>query len=191
MEEANLTNKLVVMGGSAGSLAALLKIFAQVGQWQLPPIVLVLHRSPLQDDTILVDLLAARTGLLVKEAEEKEVLQPSHLYVAPADYHLLFESGHTFSLDASEKINFSRPSIDVSLESAADVYGKALTAILLSGANSDGAMGLERVIAMQGKAIIQAPSTADVAYMPQNAIAQGLNAQIMTPEEIGFFLSAL
>src|SRR4051812_36549015 len=133
--------RLVMIGGSAGSLDVILRIIEALPAALPAALVVVLHRKN-SGDNLLVDLLAGKTSLRVKEAEEKEPLLPGHLYIAPADYHLLIEKDCSLSLDDSEKVNYSRPSIDVSFESAADACGTSVIAVLLSGANTDGVEGL-------------------------------------------------
>ncbi len=190
MAQNDLNHKLVAIGGSAGSLSALLRILKNIHRQQLPPIILVLHRKALHD-TILVDLLNIKTDLLVKEASEKELLTPGSIYIVPADYHLLIENDRTLSLDDSEKINYSRPSIDVTFESAAEVFGPGLTAILLSGANADGVEGLKNVKKRGGNILIQQPSTAEVPYMPLQAIEEIETRWVLSPEEIGEYINQL
>lgn len=185
MEENKIkpAENIVIIGGSAGSLDIILRIVPGLQQQLNAAIIMVLHRKS-SSDTILVDLLTAKTKLKVKEAEEKEIIVPGCIYVAPADYHLLIEKDHTFSLDVSEKINYSRPSIDVTFESASEVYGYRLTGILLSGANSDGTDGLAAIKQNKGICIAQEPTTAEVAYMPQYAIDHVSIDHILTAEQI-------
>lgn len=166
-----MTNKcsLLVIGGSAGSLDIILKLLPDL-RLDLPfPIVIVLHRKN-SSDSILTGLFASKTSLVVKEAEEKDIISPGCIYIAPADYHLLIEKDHTFSLDFSEKVNFSRPSIDVTFETAAEAYQSELVCLLLSGASGDGTEGLKTVKTFGGIVMVQNPQTAQVAYMPQQAI---------------------
>ncbi len=132
-------------------------------------VIIVFHRKA-SDDTTLADLLSERTVYRVKEAEEKEEILPGVIYLAPADYHLLIERDFTLSLDVSEKINYSRPSIDVTFESAAEVYGDSLGCVLLSGANADGVEGLLRAQAFGSTILVQDPACAEVPYMPQEAV---------------------
>jgi two-component system chemotaxis response regulator CheB len=128
--------ELLIIGGSAGSLEVIMKAFPELQN--LPfAIIIVLHRKR-NTDTALIDLLAARTRIPVIEAAEKESIANGNLYIAPADYHLLIESDRTFSLDFSEKINFSRPCIDVTFQTAAETYKDTLACLLLSGASADG-----------------------------------------------------
>jgi two-component system, chemotaxis family, protein-glutamate methylesterase/glutaminase len=163
------SHRIIIIGGSAGSLDMVMKILHVLNKDIGFSVVLVLHRKT-TNDTILVDLLSLKTKFGVKEAEEKEIIQPDMVYIAPADYHLLIEQDGSFSLDASEKINYSRPSIDVSFESAALVFKKNLMGILLSGANSDGVDGLKVIKKNGGLIVVQDPLSAVVSYMPQQAI---------------------
>lgn len=182
--------ELIVIGGSAGSLEVVLKLIPALSS-QLPvAILLVTHRKATSED-YLADLLHARSNWPTSEAEEKEPIQPHHLYVAPADYHLLIEHDRSISLDASEKVNYSRPSIDISFESAAEVYGHALLAILLSGANADGVQGLQKVKALGGTCLVQDPDTAEVDYMPRQAVEQVQPHHILPADQMAAYINSL
>ncbi|PUZ27154.1 chemotaxis protein CheB [Chitinophaga costaii] len=179
---------LVVIGGSAGSLEVLLQMLPGLDVPLAVAIIIVLHRKSYAD-SVLIDLFSSRTRLLVKEVEEKDLLQPGTIYLAPPDYHLLLESNGSLSLDYSEKINFSRPSIDVTFSSAARLYGPRLLAILLSGANADGVLGLHHVHKMGGMVAVQDPNSAEVRYMPQQAVEQGGVDKILQVKEIAPFIN--
>jgi two-component system chemotaxis response regulator CheB len=179
--------RVVLIGGSAGSLEVILQIIAYLDDKADYALIIILHRRS-QQDSPLNDLLAHKTSWEVSEPEDKDPILPRNVYVAPADYHLLLEKDHSFSLDDSEKVNFSRPSIDVSFESAAEVYGNKTTAILLSGANADGVEGMQRIKAAGGICIAQKPATADVPYMPEQAIKQVKLDFVMDADEIGKWL---
>jgi len=159
----------LIIGGSAGSLDVLLEIFPALRNDIGFPIVLVIHRKA-SNESLLTDLLKSRTTLEVSEAEEKEFLSPGKVFIAPADYHMLIEDDQSISLDYSEKVNYSRPSIDVTFQSAAEVFGEKLVCILLSGSNADGVEGLKSVNNFGGKVVIQNPNTAIMPYMPQQAV---------------------
>lgn len=180
----------LIFGGSAGSLDVLLKVIPDLRPDLSFPIVIVLHRKP-GADQILPDLLAAKTQLRVKELEEKEFIQKGTIYIAPSDYHILIENNHTFSFDHSEKINYSRPSIDVTFQSAADAYKTHVVCILLSGSNADGVEGLKRVKRFGGTAVIQNPDTAIVPYMPAQARLQVSIDAVLEPEEMASFINQL
>jgi two-component system, chemotaxis family, protein-glutamate methylesterase/glutaminase len=182
--------ELVIMGGSSGSLDAILKILPKLSLDFVIPIIIVLHRS-IASDSVLEEVLASRTHLKVIEAQEKEIISPGHIYIAPPDYHLLIEKDHTLSLDYSEKVNYSRPSIDVSFESAADVYEDKLACIILSGANGDGAKAVLYAKSLGSKIIIQDPAEAIVSFMPEQAIEYTSVNNVLSIREIILFLNSL
>jgi two-component system, chemotaxis family, protein-glutamate methylesterase/glutaminase len=181
-------NKLVVIGGSAGSLEVILKLISYA-----PPTavyVIIIHRKN-DGESIFANLLSSRTSMPVKEVEDKEPILTGQVYVAPPDYHLLFEDKYNFSLDSSEKVHHSRPSIDVTFESAADTFGNDVIGILLSGANADGAQGLVCIRQAGGYAIVQDPASAEIDFMPQQAINRQAFDKIIEGENIGNFLAQL
>lgn len=181
---------ILLIGGSAGSIDVLMKIFPHIQASDELAIVLVIHRKN-SGDSILVDLLSSRTSVIVKEAEEKETVTGGTIYVAPPDYHLLFEKDFTFSLDVSEKINYSRPSIDVTFASAANVFENNTAALLLSGANADGVDGLNIIIEKKGIAAVQDYKTAEVPYMPQQAMERLQSLLVLSVEQIPGFINSL
>lgn len=182
--------KALIIGGSAGSLDVLLKMFPAIDRNITFPIIIVVHRKK-GTDSLLADLLATKTFLKVKEAEEKEALLPGTIYIAPSDYHLLIERDLTFSLDTSEKVNYSRPSIDVTFHSAAEVYRDKLVCLLLSGSNSDGVNGLIEVKRFGGEALAQNPESAQVDYMPRQAILKARIDHVLAIEEMANFINLL
>ena len=127
----------------------------------------------------------------VKQADEKEKIVPAMIYIAPPNYHLLVEDDRTFSLSVDELVNFSRPSIDVLFESAADAYGKRLIGIILTGANSDGSNGLKKIKECGGMAIVQDPESSEADTMPRAAIKATKVDYVLPLEEIGTFLRKL
>ncbi|GAB3889060.1 chemotaxis protein CheB [Spirosoma agri] len=189
MAESRLT-KAIVIGGSAGGLDVVLKLLPALEPTPSFTIIIVLHRKNSIDST-LEELLASRTTIRVKEVEDKDVVKPGTIYLAPANYHLLIERDLTFSLDDSEKVNYSRPSLDVTFESAADVYGDALVGIVLSGANADGTNGLLAVKKAGGIAVAQEPAGAQSAFMPQQAIARVPVDFVLDVPELSIFINAL
>ncbi len=166
-----MKRKALFIGGSAGSLDVLLKVLPELKANIDFPIIIIVHRKQGMD-SLLTNLLGQRTALKVKEADEKEQIKKGVVYICPSDYHLLIERDFTFSLDYSEKINYSRPSIDVSFHSAAEVYQQGLTCLLLSGSNSDGVNGLISAKKFGATTWVQDPQSAQVTYMPEQAIAK-------------------
>jgi len=182
--------KVLIIGGSAGSLEVLMRIFPKLAPISSFAIVIVLHRKN-TEDSLLEELFALKTQIPVKEVEDKVKLKPGFIYIAPSDYHLLFEKNNLLSLDISEKINYSRPSIDVSFESAAEAYGSSLVGILLSGANSDGTQGLIAIKNAGGTVIVQNPENAVMPFMPQNAISNTTPDWILNENEILQLISTI
>lgn len=179
----------IVIGGSAGSLEPIIQILEGLERKNFA-ILLILHRK-ISYDSLLTEVLSGRSLFTVKEAEEKEPIVKGTVYIAPADYHLLIEKDHSISLDDSEKVNFSRPSIDVSFESAAEIYGSRLIGIVLSGGNFDGAEGLKRIREEGGLCIVQRPDSATVAVMPVQALTEVKADQVLNPKEIASFINTL
>ncbi len=169
MQTAQPSYQLLIIGGSAGSLSVVLKIIPLLKKEMNLAVIIVFHRKSSEDNT-LIEVLSGRTEFMVKEADDKDEIQPGVIYIAPADYHVLIEKNKTLSLDASEKINYSRPSIDVTFESAAEAYKKSLLCMLLSGANADGVEGLLLAKKLGAYIIIQDPQWAEVSYMPEQAL---------------------
>jgi two-component system chemotaxis response regulator CheB len=180
----------VVIGSSAGGLKALKTIILGLDKTFSIPIIVVQHMSP-HSDSFMSRYFNQLSHLQVKEADEREPVRPSHMYLAPPNYHLLVEEDKTLSLSVEEKVNYARPSIDVLFESAAFAWGSRLIGIVLTGANNDGATGLKKITQAGGLAIIQSPETAEVPIMPISAIDNCPDAIILKLEDIALFLNKL
>lgn len=159
----------IVIGGSAGALDALLKIFPALSEQVSCPIVIVLHLPPARP-SLVPEILARVCARAVHEAEDKAPLRDRTIYVAAPNYHLLVERNRSLSLSSDGPVHHSRPAIDVLFESAADAYGPAVAGLVLSGANEDGAEGLRQIQQAGGVAIVQAPATASYPMMPEAAL---------------------
>jgi two-component system chemotaxis response regulator CheB len=177
------STEIVVIGGSAGSLQVILDLLKKLNENLSFPIIIVVHRKA-NSSNVLPILLQQYTEKTVLEAEDKTELQPNHVYVVPADYHLLFEDKNIVSLDSSEKINYSRPSIDVTFRMVAEIFRDKAVAVLLSGANADGVEGLQYILRNGGKVWIQDPKTAEVDYMPQQALKALKKYMVITPQNL-------
>jgi two-component system, chemotaxis family, protein-glutamate methylesterase/glutaminase len=163
-------HSIIVVGTSAGGLRALEKVLGALPPTFSLPIVAVQHRS--RESEALVSIMQSLVSLPVHEAEDKFPIAAPGIYIAPPDYHLLLEPGR-LALSTDEPVSFSRPSIDVLFESAADAYGSGVLAVLLTGANQDGTRGLAQIRAVGGLAIVQDPHTAESPEMPTAAIVAG------------------
>lgn len=177
----------VVIGASAGALDALSAILPMLPEDFRMPVIVVVHVPP-DRPSALAELFGVKCRLAVKEAEDKEPLVGGTVYFAPPDYHLLVEADRFLSLSSDEPVLFSRPSIDVLFETAADALGPSLIAIVLSGANNDGASGLQAVIEAGGTGLIQQPETAFSSAMPEAALRANPGAHVMSLPAITDYL---
>lgn len=180
----------VMVGASAGGIDALLKILKGLPSTYRLPIVIVLH-LPENRESRLPELFSHHLAIPVKEAIDKDVVAGRNVYFAGPGYHLSIEKDRTFSLSCEPPVFFSRPSIDFLMESAAQTYGPAAVGILLTGANQDGATGLQCIAESGGVTVVQDPNEARMATMPQAALAQFTPDLILTLQEIHDFLVAL
>ena len=180
----------IVIGASAGALEALSVILPALPADFALPIFVVVHVPP-DKDSLLAELFQAKCRIKACEAEDKEPVNGGTAYFAPADYHLLVEPDKTLSLSNDEPVLYSRPSVDVLFESAADAYGPGLIGIVLTGANHDGARGLGAIVQAGGSAIVQSPQGAYAAAMPEAAIAECPTARVMSLQEISLYLQGL
>ena len=160
------------MGCSSGGLNALSELLPQFPKQFSLPIIVVQHRLK-DSDNFMVDFLGDLCDMVVKEAEDKELLCAGTIYIAPADYHLLVERDGSLSLDSDEEVCYSRPSIDVLFYSAADAFGEQLIGVVLTGGNNDGCDGIRYIKSRGGKTFAQDPQTAEMDIMPRAAIRSG------------------
>jgi two-component system chemotaxis response regulator CheB len=173
---------IVVIGASQGGLHALERVLAALPADLGLPVLVVQHRSE-NGPSLLAGLLGRHCRLEVCEAEDKSPLRPGCVLVAPAGYHALVEPGHV-ELSTEAEVRFSRPSIDVALETAAQAYGERTVGVVLTGANDDGARGLAEVRRRGGTAIVQDPAQAERRAMPDAAIAAAAPQFVLALEEI-------
>ena len=177
----------VVIGTSAGGLFALTSILEYLPEDFGLPVIVVQHRSK-DEKNLLEEVLSQKCKIKIRQADEKESIRAGTVYFAPPDYHLLIERNRTFSLTSDPKVNYSRPSIDVLFETAAVVYKHRLLAIILTGANHDGAAGIKLVKEYGGTTIAQEPDSAQFPAMPKAAIDTGAIDQVLHLKEIVQFL---
>ena len=179
--------ELIVMGASWGGLAALETVLRALPRDFRTPVAIAQHRAVDSGPGALPEMLAQRSGHDVCEPGDKDPIAPGRVYVAPPDYHLLVEPDG-FALSTEAAVHFSRPSIDVLFDSAADAFADRLVAVILTGANADGAYGIERVRRRGGLTIAQDPDTAERRDMPAAAIATGAVQKVLALDEIGPYL---
>jgi two-component system chemotaxis response regulator CheB len=183
---------MIVIGGSLGGTKVLYGILRTLPKTFPHPIAIALHRSrdSQEDDGGVAELLQKASLLPVREPLDKEPILGGHVYLAPADYHLMVEPSG-FSLSTDEPVQYARPSIDVLFESAADAFNGATVGVVLTGANQDGAHGAACIRDRGGLVVVQDPATAESPSMPQAAIRATGTSHIYAPREIGHFLARL
>jgi two-component system chemotaxis response regulator CheB len=154
------------------------------------PVIVVLH-LPRERPSLLADIFRYRCALPTQEAQDKEPLKNGVVYFAPPDYHLLVDEGPSLALSVDDPVFFSRPSIDVLFESAADAFGPRLLGIVLTGGNEDGARGLAAVAREGGVTVVQQPETAQMPQMPEAALAKGPVDFVLPLDQIARLLATL
>jgi two-component system chemotaxis response regulator CheB len=180
----------VMIGASAGALEALSVILPALPAGLQLPILIVVHLPP-DRKSVLAGLFQDKSTLNIREPEDKEPVRRGAVYFAPPDYHLLVEKDRTIALSSDEPVLYSRPSVDVLFESAADAYGAGLAAVVLTGASQDGAKGLAAVMAAGGCGVVLDPEEAYAAAMPRAAIARCPDARILSLAEIARWLQEI
>jgi two-component system chemotaxis response regulator CheB len=186
-ENRHNAGQAVVIGTSAGGIEALGYLLPNIQHDCRIAVMVVQHISP-SSDSSFIQLLRNKCSARVKEACNTEEIRPGTIYFAPPDYHLLIEKDFTLSVIVDEKVNYSRPSIDVLFETAAEAYGVRLTGILLTGVNKDGSKGLKRISDLGGMTIVQSPNDAAFPEMPESAIRLFKPDRILTLDQIAEFL---
>lgn len=181
---------VIVIGASVGALSVLGTILPALPGSYPFAVVIVVH-LPQDKKSLLASLFVNRCALPVKEAEDKEPMKAGTIYFAPPGYHLLIEPDFTLSLSSDEPVLYSRPSIDVLFESAADACGDSVVGVILTGANSDGARGLRTVVNAGGRAYVQLPESAEGQAMPLSALEICPEARSLSPEGIALELKCI
>ena len=182
--------KAIVIGGSAGSFPVMTRIVASLPQKYRYPIIMCLHRLK-HVRSGFVEALSIKSNIEILEPFDKQNIKPGIGYLAPANYHLSVELGYTFALSTEDMVSYSRPSIDITMESCGFVYKDKMVGIILSGANRDGAYGLKKVSEYGGYTIVQEPNDSKVKTMPNAALSVTQPNRVMNANQIIDFLISL
>jgi len=173
----------IVIGASTGGVEALLQILPALRADAMVSVLVVLH-LPRERSSLLAEIFAPRCRLPVRDVQDKDPVLDGTIYFAPPDYHLLVDDGPSLALSMDPPVEYSRPSVSVLFESAAAVYGPRLLAVLLTGAGSDGASGLQAVQRAGGMTVVQQPASARMPQMPEAALARVTADHVLTLEDI-------
>jgi len=180
----------IVIGASAGGVEALGLILPALPATFRPSLLIVLH-LPRERPSLLVEIYEKRCAVPIREADDKEPIEPGTVYFAPPDYHMLVERNRQIALSTDEPVHFSRPSVDVLFESAADVYGNRLLGMILTGANEDGAAGLHAIHRAGGVTVVQRPDSAKAPLMVVSALQRNPADFVLSLAEIAALLKGL
>jgi two-component system chemotaxis response regulator CheB len=183
-------SSVAVVGASWGGLHAVRTLMAAIDERCRLAIVIAQHRAADSPTDVYLRALQSNCPLPVMEAEDNVPIEPGHVYVAPADYHLLVDEGR-LTLSIEGPVRFSRPSIDVLFESAAESYGADVVGVVLTGANDDGCRGAQRIKEAGGCVIAQDPATAERREMPDGVIGSGVVDAVLDLPEIAAELNRL
>lgn len=190
MKNASIKNiELIICGSSDGGLQIYKELLAALPANFPLPVVIVQHLHKDTHNNLIT--VFPSTQNKIKFADDNETLQAGHIYFAPANYHLLFEDKKTMALSIDEPVNFSRPAIDISMMSAAEVFGESVLGILLSGANSDGARGMEAIQENGGATIIQDLEDSHNPYMPRSAFDKIEPDFVMSVQDLILFIKTI
>ncbi|AFZ68618.1 chemotaxis protein CheB [Deinococcus peraridilitoris] len=181
------TERLVVIGGSAGALDALRAIVRDLPRDFPAAVLVVVHISP-DFPSRLAQILNDSGPLEACHARDGDPLRAGVIHVAPPDHHLLVQRGH-LRLTRSPKENRARPSIDVLFRSAAYTHGAGVMGVLLSGMLDDGTSGLWTIKQLGGQVIVQHPEEAPQPSMPLSALRQVEVDEVLGAGQIGPHLS--
>ena len=173
----NKPYKALIIGGSAGSFQVIVQILSNLPDHFPLPILLSLHRLKHVRNGF-VEALSIKSKIKIVEPHDKQLIKPGIAYLAPANYHMLVDIDKRISLSTSMQVNHSRPSIDLSFQTAAEVYRDKLVGVILSGANKDGAYGLKKVYDNKGYTVVQDPNDSQITTMPRAAM------QLIKPDEL-------
>jgi two-component system chemotaxis response regulator CheB len=176
-------SEILLLGGSAGALKLILKIVRSFPPDLNKTVIIVIHRKK-NFFSEIEKLFTETIRIKFREISDKEPIKNNIIYIAPPNYHTLIENQYYFSLDVSEAVWYSRPSIDVTFESAAEVYNHRCTAVLFSGANQDGAEGLLKLRNSGSLTIVQEPGEAEMSEMPASAIRINAAEYVLKNSEI-------
>ena len=182
--------ELIAVGASWGGLRALRLVLPALPAGFPAAVAVVQHRRPDSPGRAMAAFLGSASALPVREVEDKDPIEPGRVYLAPADYHLIVEPGH-FSLSTEDSVDFSRPSVDVLFETAADSYGEGVIAVVLTGLKDDGARGVRAVKREGGIVVVQHPDSAEKADMPAAAISTGFADHVVALGDLGRLLVEL
>ena len=184
-----MNTRLIVIGTSIGGLNALKIVLGGLPKTLSAAVAVVQHRKADPSSQLEV-ILRRHCALPVREPCDKELIVPGRVYIAPTDYHLLVEES-AFALTTDGAVSYARPSVDVLFETAAEVLGRNVVGVILTGANYDGAKGAAAIKNRGGILVVQSPAEAECAMMPEAAIRAATPDYVLPLADIAPLLTRL
>ncbi len=183
-------DRLIIIGGSAGSYKIVSRLLSELPGNYPHPIIICMHRLR-NARSGFAEVLALNTKLRVMEPYDKDMILKGHAYIAPANYHMMIEYGYRFSLSVSTPVNHSRPSIDITMDTAAEVFRERAVGVILSGANTDGSRGMTKIHEMKGITLVQDPRNCEIGTMPLACLNAMKPDHVMDADKIITFILKL
>lgn len=180
---------IVAIGSSAGGIKAIAIILSALPVDFPAPILIVQHLDP-SHKSLIVEIMQRHSRLRVTEAIDGETMNPSTVYIAPPNKHMLVNDGK-IQLTSTAFFHFSRPSIDLLFESVAATFGERAIGIILTGSGHDGTMGIKAIKENGGTTIAQDEARSEYRDMPQSAISTGMVDFVLAIQEIAPAIIAL
>lgn len=180
---------LIVIGASAGGVETLRRVVGGLPVDLQAAVCVVLHLSP-GSPSALANILQRAGALPCRAAVDGEMLRLGEILVAPPDRHLVIEDGRV-RLSVGPRENGHRPAVDVLFRSAATARAGRVIGVILSGTRDDGSVGLARIKAQGGLAVVQDPKEAMYAGMPASALASVAADAVVTSDMVADTLVAL
>lgn len=180
---------IIVIGGSAGGVEALIKLMRSLPPGLSATFFVVMHIGP-RSKSVLPQILQRAAKIPATHPVEGEMIRCGHIYVAPPDQHMLIEKGH-IDLSHGPKEHHTRPALDPTFRTAAEMYGGRVVGVLLSGRLRNGTDGMLAIQRCGGVTIIQDPKDALNRDMPENALKKVRADYVLPISQIGPVLAHL
>ncbi len=181
---------LVCICGSAGSIQYLKIIIEHLPKTIPFPLVIIIHRQE-RFNSELSKILQNDTTIQISSPEDGEPIESNHIYIAPPGYHLQIEPNFVFSFSVDEPQHFSRPAIDVLLETAVRAYEENIHCFILSGSSVDGAKGATCIEQAGGKVYVINPEATSYKTMPEAAIEATKSPVIVQIDQMSKILNLI
>lgn len=177
------SERLVVIGSSTGGPATVQKVLTGL-DLDIPAGILLVQHMPKGFTKQFANRLSKTTGFVVKEAEEGDIIKDGEILIAPGDYHMVVQPNRKVHLDSSDKRFGVRPSVNMTMVSASEVYGSNLVGVVLTGMGHDGGFGMKSIKKRGGHTIVQNKETCVIFGMPQSVIDLDAADHILALNEI-------